>query len=186
MIVAGIDYSLNSPAIAVYDTNKEFIFSNILLFNICKIKKYSGIFGNMNIVMPNIYTCDEERYLNNAKWSLDILTKYKVEKVVVEGYSMGSNSGLIIQIAENGSVLKQGLYLADIKYDNPSPKSVKKSFSGSGNAKKDEMVNQFVSRFGINISDIINQSNPYASPTNDLVDAIAMLDWGIKNNIFGE
>lgn len=185
MIVAGIDYSMNSPAIAVYNTVKEFKFENILLYNINTIKKYSGVYNNIRIDLQKPFSSPEERFLNNASWAIDILLTNKVESVILEGYSMGSNSGLIIQIAENGSVLKQGMHLAKIAFQTPSPKTVKKCFSGSGNAKKEDMILEFENKFNIDIGKIIGQNNKNTSPCNDLVDAVAMLHWGNQNGFGG-
>lgn len=187
MIVAGIDYSLNSPAIAVYDTDTDFVFANIKLYNLNAKKKYDGRHGdNIDIKLIPLYTSPEQRFKNNADWALDILIKNKVEMVVLEGYAYGSSAGLVFQIAENCGILKQWMHLANIPFHTPSPPDVKKAFSGSGRAKKEDMVGTFESRFEVDVAAIIGQGNKYTSPCNDLVDAVAMLNWGIVNKVFVE
>lgn len=173
MIIAGIDYSMSSPAIAVYDTTKPFIFENIKFFNLNKTKKYQGINGPIRIDDFLPYTSAEERFKNIATWAIRILLDEGVTEAVLEGYSMGSK-GNVFDIAENTSVLKQYMFERGIKFYTPAPTSVKKNFCGSGNAKKPVMCASFAERFGKRISDIIGCPLD-GSPENDLVDAVANL-----------
>ncbi|BAU40022.1 hypothetical protein [Ralstonia phage RSP15] len=173
-IVAGIDYSMTSPAIAIYDTEKELSFDNLLMFNLSEKKKYQGVWGNIRIDPTPVWDCPEERFLKIAEWAIDILTENKVEEVVLEGYAMGSTKGLVFQIAEHASVLKQKLYAKGIPFTCPAPTSVKKAFAGSGNAKKPDMVEAFEKRFGVSITDILGCPRAKGSD-NDIVDSVANL-----------
>lgn len=82
--------------------------------------------------------------------------------------------GLIFQIAENTSVLKQQLDLYDIPFQTPTPGQIKKNFAGKGNLKKEPMCEEFERRFGVKINEIINCGFA-KSPHNDLVDSCAIL-----------
>lgn len=174
MIIAGIDYSMTSPAIAVYDTAKPLVFQNIQLFNLNKTKKYQGVHGNILIEGFFEHDSPEDRYRQIAHWAISILQKNQVKSAVLEGYSMGSSSGLVFNIAENTSVLKQLMSLAGIVFTTPAPTAVKKEFCGKGNAQKDVMCDEFAQRFGVSINHILG-CVPYKSPENDLVDAVANL-----------
>lgn len=173
MIIAGIDYSMSCPAICVYDTNLPLIFENLHLFAMSSgPKKYLGVRGNIIIVPHRPHTSPEQRYREIATWAIDILQQHSVEEVCLEGYAMGASSGLVFNIAENTSVLKQMLYDQGIKYESPAPSAVKKQFTGKGNAKKPEMCEEFTKRFGVKIHEIIG-CKAGDTPENDLVDATA-------------
>ena len=46
MIIAGIDYSLNGPAVCVFDGKKDFSFQNCKLYFLTNVRKYSNTFFN--------------------------------------------------------------------------------------------------------------------------------------------
>lgn len=175
--IAGIDYSMNSPAICVYDTTKDFKFENLKFYNTGTLKTCTGQFGNVHIALIPPYTTQEERFRDSAKWGLDILLANGVESATIEGYSMGASSGLVFQIAENTSLIKQGMSLNGIDFETPSPTSVKKNFCGKGNMKKDGMVDHFYDVVfpGTELHDIIKRPNRMSKPCDDLVDSVAVL-----------
>lgn len=175
MIVAGIDYSMTSPSIAILNTEDEIKFENIKIFSLYGVKKYIGVHGkNIRIDLFPEWNTPEERFSDIANWAEKILDANKVCEVVLEGYALGSTKGLVFQIAENTSVLKQRLHKMSIPFTIPSPSSVKKNFTGKGNAKKPEMVDAFDKRFGVDISKIIGCVKAKA-PENDMVDSVANL-----------
>lgn len=172
-VIAGIDYSMTCPAICIYDTDQPLIFDNLKLFALSSgAKKHIGVKGNISIEPQQEFDSPEIRYRNIANWAVSILIAHRVKEVCLEGYSMGSSAGLVFNIAENTSVLKQKLYDAGIKFTTPAPTAVKKQFFGKGNAKKPEMCDEFVRRFGVKMHQIIDCPEA-KSPENDLVDATA-------------
>lgn len=177
MIIAGIDYSMNSPAICVYDTEDEFKFENLKIYNIGQLKSIVGTFGNVDIQFHKEYESQEERFRNTAEWGTKILLDNKVTSAVMEGYSMGSSSGLVFQIAENTSLLKQAMQLNGIEFETPSPTSVKKNFCGKGNAKKDAMVDYFfdVKFPSSNLDTLLDRPKRLSKPIDDVVDCVAVL-----------
>ena len=173
MIIAGIDYSYTSPAICVFDTNTELHFNNLKLFNCNGENKGHGVYGNITIDKIMVYKSQEERFRHLADWAFDILSSNKVEKVMLEGYSMGSKAGLIFQIAENCSLLKQKLDLVNIDFICPSPSQVKKHFTGKGNATKDMMIDCFAAKYQIDLFSILNLKRKKTNkPIDDLVEDI--------------
>lgn len=177
MIIAGIDYSMNSPAICVYDTEKDFKFENLKFYNTGTLKTCTGTFGNIEIALIKPYSSQEERFRESAAWAMNVLLSNKVESATIEGYSMGASSGLVFQIAENTSLVKQGMNLHGIDFETPSPTSVKKNFCGKGNMKKDGMVDHFYDQMfpGIVLHDIIKRPTRMSKPCDDLVDGLAVL-----------
>lgn len=178
MKLCGIDYSYTSPALCVYDTNTEFKFENLKFFNFympTRKKGYlDGWYGNIKIDVMPVWISQEERFRNIAAWCGNILKEQRVDEVVLEGYALGSSSGLIFDMAENTSLLKQFLSLNNIKFEKVPPTSVKKIFTGKGNAKKEMMVEEFVRRTGIVLENVLC-IKPMSKPIDDLVDSYANL-----------
>ena len=176
-ILAGIDYSFCSPAICVFDTTKELTFENLKFFNSNRINlKLAGVYGYNNIIINRFvdYSSEEERYRNVCKWASDILIDNMVEEVCIEGYSFGATSGLVFNIAENGGLIKQFMNINGIPFTSPSPSEVKKAFTGKGNSKKEQMVDEFNKRIGIKLHEVMNVKE-YSKPIDDIADSYAVL-----------
>lgn len=175
-MIAGIDYSMTSPAICVYDRSKPFAFESCLFFVYSDIKKLANVYGrNLFVSRHGIYTSEQERFDLISEWAMAILLKFNIAEVCMEGYSMGS-SGRVFNIAENGGLLKHKMWKEGIRFECPAPTQVKKLFSGKGNAKKEEMHAAFEEKTNISIISILNMK-PDASPVADIVDSFAMVDW---------
>lgn len=181
MIVAGIDYSMSSPAICIYDTAKPVDDINSYVFYCLNdTKKTQGVWaGVFNIEPPPEWSCQEERFDAISDWAMSKLLKHGVEKVSLEGYAMGSTKGLIFNIAEHTGNLKQKLWKAGIPFTTPAPTQVKKAYTGSGAAKKPVVCAEFVNRLGVRVSDLY-KGKADASPENDLADAHANLMMGLQ------
>ncbi len=180
-ILAGIDYSMNSPAICVYNTENPLTFENLRFFNRSDFKTRQGVYSEgmyVEIHPLAVYGSDEERYHLNAAWATEILVAEGVQRVAFEGYSMGSNSGLVFNIAENTGALKQMIWKEGIELvEPPSPGAVKKYHTGKGNATKpvmitcfeDELMVQFYQKLGW------KPKEAQAKPIDDLVDSYAIM-----------
>lgn len=174
MVIAGIDYSYTSPAICVFDTKKELKFDNLHFYNINGTKSRAGIYGNIDIKLFRDYETQEERFRNICNWASGILIHHGVESACIEGYALGASSGLVFQIAENASLLKQYMDLNDITFATPAPSQVKKNFTGKGNAKKDVMVETFQKQLSVKMHEILGVKE-MAKPIDDLCDSFAVL-----------
>lgn len=174
MVIVGIDYSMCSPAICVYDTETELKFENLHFFNINDKKKLKGSYGNIRIETFPVYNTQEERFRNICNWAGKVLVDMKVESAAIEGYSFGASAGLVFNIAENGSLIKQFMSLNSIPFTTPPPSQVKKSFTGKGNSKKDAMVLKFEEILNVKINEILG-IKPMAKPIDDIVDSFAVL-----------
>lgn len=177
MIICGIDFSYTSPAICVYDTDTPLVFDSLKFYNMYKVKKLQGVYANVRVDPYPDFTCPEERFQNIRDWALDIVISNNVEEAVIEGYALGSRAGLIFQIAENTSLLKNALYNNNIPFITPAPTAVKKVFVGKGNASKEDVVDAFIRRTGVDLSKHLGLSDKdkYKKPIDDLCDSFALL-----------
>lgn len=182
--IAGIDYSLTCPCVAIYcgDADK-FSFEACRFFYLIDSKKYAEDFLNHQIqgdMMP-LWSNDEERYNEISAWAVAILMKEEIKSVTIEGYSMGSK-GRVFNLAENCGVLKHKIWRAGKKIDIVPPTTVKKFATGKGNSDKDKMFEAFLLETGVDIQKIICPDKAkVGSPVGDIVDAYYILKYGLKN-----
>lgn len=168
-MIAGIDYSLSSPALCVFDEEKEFKFEN------CNFV----IFYNKKIKLDNIktlcypkYASEIERYMKLSSMVIDnVITFHKrTRKILIEDYAY-SATGRVFHIAENTGILKQQLYYNSLRYDVVAPTTVKKFATGKGNANKEVMHETFKQETGVDLKEIIQPTRKLNSPTTDIIDS---------------
>lgn len=179
-VYCGIDYSYTSPALCVWDSSKPFKFENFAFYNYYTVKKYEGTHGkhkNISIMMQEKFENNEERFARINRWAKAIMITHGVTDAMLEGYAMGSNTGLVFQIAENTSLLKQTMSQLAVRFESIPPTQVKKEYTGKGNAKKDLMIDTFNNEFQVKIGNIIgaDPAKPYMKPGDDIVDAYAIM-----------
>ena len=177
MIVAGMDWSLSCPAICIYDTSKPLTFKNCKFFFLTNKNKQVGNFGNIHGFAMQEYKSVEERVDNISEWGITVLKTANAKRACIEGYAMGAK-GQVFTIAENGGLIKHKMYKAGIEFITPAPTSVKKLFTGKGNANKEIMYNSAMS---------IDPTTPDVktlygwaidgNPTSDIIDSFAMVHY---------
>lgn len=177
-MIAGIDYSMTCPAITI---GKSKNIKDCISFFYTDKKKFAGSFssGRVNGMFQFGYDSEMERFNNITEWAMSILRKYKVDFVCVEGYSMGSK-GKVFNIAENTGILKHTLWKNNIEFITPSPTTVKKHFTGKGNANKTQMFEAYLEKTGFDVASILG-TKPDGNPVSDVVDSYAMLCYGFEN-----
>ena len=188
MIFAGIDYSMSSPCICVWDSNTELKFENCLVYNFGNwsgVKRFEGTHENICILKQPTFTCNEERFRNISNWAKAVMIENKVDSVSIEGYSYGSK-GSVFEIGENTGVLKGMLFSMKIPFYILEPTHVKKVSSGNGAAKKSLLYQVFKERTGISIERIIgydsnttkkNLDEPWElKPVDDIIDSYFILE----------
>lgn len=180
--VAGIDYSYSCPAIAIHPMTPIKNFNDVKVFFYTKETKYKSTFNkNIHGMSHFLYESEMERFDNIAEWALAILTKYDVKEVALEGYAMGAK-GAVFTIGENTGILKHKLWKAGIECITPAPTTIKKHFTGKGNAKKEAMLEAFDERFELDLRNILNYTRKNVeSPIGDVVDCVAIVDYLISN-----
>ena len=173
MKIIGIDYSYTSPAICILGENfldSEFHF-------LTKKKSIAKSFENCHGTLLMPFQNDTIKFDYISDWCLEIidyvLKNDKDVYVCVEGYSMGSRQGLVFNIAENGGVLKNKLLHKSFIPLIAPPKTVKKYFTGNGNANKDLMIDTLEKQENIKMLDIF-PFNKIAKPLDDIVDSYAI------------
>ena len=170
MIIAGIDYSLNGPAICVFNTGYNFEFANCNFYFLSDIKKYSNTFLH-NIHGENFkaYNEEYERYDSISDWVMGIVAG--IDQVSLEGYAY-SAQGRVFNIAENTGILKYKLWQSRIPVEVIPPSAVKKLATGKGNSDKAAMYVQFTQDTDIPLMDIISpEKTKVSNPVSDIVDA---------------
>jgi len=181
IIIAGIDYSMTSPAICVHDGSDSFTFSNCSLYYLSRQVKLVGTFEKnlFGSDYPN-YKGDMDRYMKLSKWSMGILKKHKVTHVFLEGYSFGSK-GQVFNIAENTAILKIGLHLEGLESESVAPTTVKKFATGKGNCDKEKMFASFQANEpgAIDLQQILTPNKKsIGNPVSDIVDAYFICKYG--------
>jgi len=174
VIVAGIDYSIRSPAVCVYDTETEFEFQNLAFFAMPKTKKIDGVYDNIMIKQSLGTNQSNMARYDWLGWNcVQFLSKMNVEKVYLENYAFAS-TGRVFNIGENCGILKHYMWLEDIDVELVAPAALKKFATGKGNAKKDQMIAQFTKDTGVDLWDMFgipNNTKSIPSPIDDIADA---------------
>lgn len=170
MIIAGIDYSLNGPAVCVFQGLDNFVFEKCQFYFLTDTKKYATtFFQNIHGKLFEEYEEECERYDTISDWVMKIVTG--CDQVALEGYAYGAQ-GRVFHIAENTGILKYKLYEASIPLEIVSPSAVKKLGTGKGNADKTMMHDSFFKETGIPLHKILTPNKKeIGNPVSDLVDA---------------
>ena len=186
--IAGIDYSLTSPAICIY-TEKEndrfFDFDRCMLYYLSNNERQqqlaarSGI-GNIRAEPYPKWNTQEERYDALSSWV--ILLIKGCSEIYLEGYAYGVTSNRA-SIYENTSILKHKMWKQKLTFTNYPPTTIKKFATGKGNANKEQMYEAFVNDL-LTPTDLKEQLTPKAnkviSPISDIVDSYFIAKCGVE------
>jgi Holliday junction resolvasome RuvABC endonuclease subunit len=189
MIVAGIDYSMTSPAMCVFDTGdnndgtdyfKSFTFSDCNFYFLTSLKKYDVKIKNITgKYFQHENMSSAERYDAISNFFIDKLIENNRKcEVFIEGYSMGSK-GKVFNIAENTGILKHKLWLFDINFTEVPPTVIKKYATGKGNANKERMQEVFEEHNDIRLKDELHMTEKQWNPSSDLIDAYWICKYGV-------
>ena len=182
--IVGIDYSLNSPAICVADTN--FKFEDCQFYFLTSKKKNIGSLSkNITGYEHKEYNDPIERFKNISDWVLQrIHTMSNVQRgmdIYIEGYSFGSKGQAIFQIAENCGILKYRLSELKLTYATIVPSVVKKMASGKGNADKEKMYETFTQETKVDLKKIFDMEK-LNNPVTDIIDSYYIARYGYENS----
>ena len=171
MRIAGIDYSMSSPAICTHIGNK-WHYNNCNFYYLTSVKKLAIKFCEGRIVgtlQPKKHKNDEERFDNISHWALKHCLKF--DFVALEGYAFGA-TGRVFQVAENTAILKHKLWETDTPFGVYSPSVVKKFATGKGNATKEDMYDAWLKETGVDLKEImIPNREKVGNPVTDIVDS---------------
>jgi len=184
MRIAGIDYSLTSPAICVWKSTDDrlFNFDDCALYYL-EIPKRRGPtpHGILNIHADPYpeWETEEERHELLSKWTMSIITGCEV---FIEGYAFAtSGTSHVRSIAENTGLLKHKMHKVKQPFTSVPPTVIKKYATGKGNANKEGMYEAFVDEL-LTPTDLKERLTPKATkvknPVSDLVDSYFICKYG--------
>ena len=189
--IAGIDYSLTSPAICVYTTENDdrlFDFDGCDCHYLLASKRqrqspaWTHGLGNLHPVEYPDYKTDEERHEKLSVWAYQIVQG--CEEVFIEGYAFAtSGTSHVRSMAENTGHLKQILWKKKIPFISVPPTVIKKFATGKGNSNKEKMYEAFTAEV-LTPLDLKERLTPKAksikNPVSDIVDSYFICKYGYE------
>jgi hypothetical protein len=187
--IAGIDYSLTSPAICVYkeEDGGHFDFDRCMLYYLSNNTRQQQLaagcgVGNLIAEPYPEWNCEEERHEKLASWTYRIVQG--CSEVYLEGYAFATAAQAGVRsIAENTGLLKHKMWKNKISFKSYPPTVIKKFATGKGNANKEVMYEAFVDEL-LTPTDLKERLTPKATkvknPVSDLVDAYFIAKCGVE------
>ena len=183
--LAGIDYSLTSPAICVWretDDNRQFNFDMCDVYYLetsQRLKRAQHEVLNLHAGTYPEWETEEQRHDLLSDWAMSIIGGCQV---FIEGYAFAtSGKSYVRSVAENSGLLKHKMYKAKQAFTSIPPSVIKKYATGKGNANKDLMYDAF-SEESNTPSDLQKtlrpKSNKLTNPTTDIVDSYWICKYG--------
>jgi len=189
MRIAGIDYSLTSPAICVWkekDDNRQFNFNmcDVYYLETAQRLKRATPHEILNLhadIYPEWET-EEQRHDLLSDWAMSIVRGCTV---FIEGYAFAtSGKSHVRSVAENSGLLKHKMYKAHQTVTSVPPTVIKKYATDKGNANKELMYDAFSKQSVAPVElqkTLRPKSNKLTNPTTDIVDAYWICKYGWKD-----
>jgi len=180
--VAGIDYSLTSPAICIAEVRDNKIKFEDCRFHYIKQTKNQNSVDVFNAYDYPEYSDEIERYVNLAEWVIERIRWYngRVECVYIEDYAFAA-TGRVFNIGENTGILKQKLRSSGFRFTTIPPTVIKKEATGKGNANKELMYETFLEETKIDLqSQLTPKSTKIVNPVSDIVDSYYICKTGFE------
>ena len=183
--IAGIDYSLTSPAICVWkeiDDDRHFNFDMCDVYYLettQRLKRAEHEILNLHTEIYPEWETEEQRHDLLSDWAMSIISGCEV---FIEGYAFAtSGKSHVRSVAENTGLLKHKLYKSKHEYISVPPSVVKKYATGRGNANKEVMYDAFNAEL-VTPPDLQQRLKPkskkLSNPVTDIVDAYFIAKWG--------
>ena len=190
MRIAGIDYSLTSPAICVWKSTDDgyFNFDDCDLYYLEKPRRRRstppGILNLHADPYPEWET-EEERHELLSKWAMEIVNgsqAWLTTAVFIEGYAFAtSGKSHVRSVAENTGLLKHKMYKVKQPFTSIPPTVIKKYATGKGNANKELMYDAFCAEI-LTPPDLKSRLTPNSkklrNPVTDIVDSYFICKYG--------
>ena len=184
--LAGIDYSLTSPAICVWEETDDRHFN----FDMCdvyylettqRLKRAEHEILNLHTEVYPEWETEEQRHDLLSDWAMSIISGCQV---FIEGYAFAtSGKSHVRSVAENSGLLKHKMYKIKQPFTSVPPSVIKKYATGKGNANKDLMYDAFSKESNTppDLHKILKpKSNKLTNPTTDIVDSYWICKYGWK------
>lgn len=185
----GIDYSLSSPSICVFDGNKY----NILFITTKKSLDCVNLnYKNFNIKSKYIKydkSVETSRYKLYASTFIEFLNMFKDNDTIigVEDYAFRA-TGKVFHIGEHTGVLKYLLNENGYNYIPVAVKEIKQSATGFGNADKELLADYFYKDNGFYMHEQLDKHikkkiliKKSGNPSSDIVDSYFICKYIIIN-----
>jgi hypothetical protein len=154
MIIVGLDISKVHYALSVTDgENTDFMFTTVKkgIVKEALSKGYQAhyleswqtfqtVFGTNNPFAYTLYASEKMKSFLVSDFMYISKTALRDHYIAVEGYSMGSETGQLTQIAEVIGCVKSFLYVTGWRIRVHDPQSVKMFATSKGHATKEEMI----------------------------------------------
>ena len=188
MMIAGIDYSLTSPAICIWkdkDDNRQFNFNmcTIHYLETAQRLKRATEHEILNLC-PEIYPewdTEEQRHDLLSEWAMKCIRGCYV---FIEGYAFAtSGKSHVRSVAENSGLLKHKMYKSNQPFRSIPPTVIKKFATDKGNANKEVMHDSFIRETDTpsDLKTILRpKSTKPTSPITDIVDSYWICKYGWK------
>ena len=187
--IAGIDYSLTSPAICVYEEEDGgyFDFDRCVLYYLSNNDKQQQLsarcgIGNIRAERYPDWRTEEERHEKLATWAYSRIQG--CDEVFLEGYAFATAAQAGVRsIAENTGLLKHKMWKNKVSFKSYPPTVIKKFATGKGNANKELMYEAFVDEL-LTPTDLKERLTPKAkkviNPISDIVDSYFIAKCGVE------
>ena len=186
--IAGIDYSLTSPAVCVWEAKQNdelFDFDTCDLYYLEHLQRWKSA-GRPPAGLLNLHAADypeweseEQRHDLLTDWTMSIIQGCEV---FIEGYAFAtSGKSHVRSVAENTGLLKHKMYKANQSFTSIPPTVIKKYATGKGNANKELMYDAFSKECvaPVDLQKTLRpKSNKLTNPTTDIVDSYWICKYG--------
>mgnify|MGYP002851482137 FL=1 len=192
MKIAGIDYSLTSPAICVYkdENGGHFDFDRCVFHYLSNNEKQQQLAArtglkNFRVDSYPEWQSEEERHEKLATWAYNIVQG--CEEVFLEGYAFATSvQAGVRSMAENTGLLKHKMWKNKLTFKTYPPTVIKKFATGKGNSNKEKMYEAFIDEL-LTPTDLKEKLTPKAkkiiNPISDIVDSYFIAKAGAEGLI---
>ena len=177
MAIAGIDLSLTSPALCIYEGDGEFGIDQCIFYYMTDNPKKAISNKYYRGTVAKAHESQPERYENISTWIIQCLMNHSVSRVFLEDYSYGS-TGRVFHIAENTGILKYLLFKHKYQLETIPPTVIKKIATGKGNANKELMQSAFIQETNHNIKQMLSMTEKQWNPSSDIIDSYYVCKYG--------
>jgi Holliday junction resolvasome RuvABC endonuclease subunit len=193
MIRIGIDNSISSPGLCIYNKGKYHFYF------LTQRKREIGIENDTDKYYIKGYEYPEwetreERIDRITNILMDRIIHHingEEYKIIIEGYAFSAQSRSVTTLAECGGVLRHKLHRRGYEYEEVPPTVIKKFFTGKGNCTKEHMFLQYknyikdwgLPDFHVELNFPENKNSKVPSPIDDLIDSHAIVCYNMGTKI---
>ena len=180
----GIDFSMTSPAMAIYEGDpKKFSWTAVAFHvrtdSLVVPASQKQFWCSFYPIEP--YSTSTQRFDHISNWALKKIKENPFPfSVGLEDYALGAR-GKVFEIAENTGMLKFKLFKENIPTKLFAPTTIKKFATGKGNSDKTKMYESWMKETNYDIQKILTPNRTkLGSPVSDIVDSYFILKYLIS------